>query len=94
MKPATRCLASLQGSAYVNRNIKIVLTFLTSVLLITTHTIVATAKQYAERPIEVYIPLPQFGTLAPDCGHLYNDDMHAEWSACMGVGYNLKRDDI
>ena len=94
MKLATRCPASLRGSAYVNRNIEIMLALLISALLVVTHEIMMTSKQYAERPVEVYIPLPQFGTLAPDCGHLYNDDTHAEWSACMGVGYKLKRNDI
>ncbi len=30
---------------------------------------------------------PEFGTYPPDCGHLYNNDSHAAWNECMGVGY-------
>lgn len=29
---------------------------------------------------------PQFGTVAPDCGHLYNVGRSVEWQNCMGVG--------
>ena len=31
-------------------------------------------------------PQSEFGTVPPDCGHLYNVGKHNEWFDCMGVG--------
>ena len=34
-----------------------------------------------------HVPRPEFGTVPPDCGHLYNVGKHKDWADCMGVGF-------
>lgn len=37
--------------------------------------------------IQVSKTRSEFGTLPPDCWHLYNRGLTEEWVACMGVEY-------
>lgn len=45
--------------------------------------IVDAAREHAPQPEPTQISRPQFGTLPPDCGYLYNVGMTNEWRACM-----------
>ena len=39
------------------------------------------------RPVTLAATRPEFGTHAPNCWHLYDKGLNAEWSACIGARF-------
>lgn len=70
--------------------------WLACTLMWATSAVFHTMIYHKEQPEITHTPRPEFGTLPPDCGHLYNVDKHKEWAACIGVDYRtaLMRKDI
>ena len=58
-------------------------------LALITCEITTVIDEQATVPEKVHTPRPQFGTLPPGCGHLYNVDRSDDWATCMGVGKRL-----